>query len=118
MKSYAIDWQDTVVGTLEDDSKVMIPRDPRNRDYQAFLAWQKAGGDPGPKPAAPPPATEDTSRTTINAALVGAMADNRAYLGLGALVSTAAQDKAQVRALTRQVNALIRLQLTMLNGTD
>jgi hypothetical protein len=34
-----------------------IPRDPANRDYAEFLAWEAAGNTPDPAPA--PPAIDD-----------------------------------------------------------
>lgn len=51
----------------------------------------------------------------IHTAAVAALTANRAFV---ASTPTAAQTAAQVKALTRQVNALIRLQLHDLSGTD
>lgn len=53
-------------------------------------------------------------RTILDAART-ALTANRAFV---ASTPTAAQVSAQVKALTRQVNALIRLQLHDLSGTD
>jgi hypothetical protein len=33
----------------------VLPPDPANTDYAAFLAWQKAGNAPDPAPVAPKP---------------------------------------------------------------
>lgn len=35
--------------------QAIIPADPRNRDYEAYLAWVAAGNTPDPAPAASPP---------------------------------------------------------------
>lgn len=55
---------------------------------------------------------EETLRQQARAAL----AANRTYLALA--TPTAAQTTAQVKALTRQVQALIRFQLGDLSGAD
>lgn len=55
-------------------------------------------------------------RATIEQQAREALAANRTFLALGA--PTNAQTLAEVKALTRQVNALIRLQLADLTGTD
>lgn len=57
-------------------------------------------------------ANYDTLRQRARAAL----AANRTYLALA--TPTAAQNTAQVNALTRQVQALIRFTLSDLTGTD
>lgn len=59
---------------------------------------------------------EQTNTTTLRDQAVTAMALNRAYI---ALVSpTAAETTAHVKRLARQNNALIRLVLGQLDGTD
>jgi hypothetical protein len=58
----------------------------------------------------------DGNRTTLTDRAVTALQGNRTYLGLAS--PTAAQQRAQVAALTRQNAALIRLVLNLLDGTD
>ena len=62
--------------------------------------------------AATAAANGDRLESDVSSALVG----NRTYLALAS--PTGAQTTAQVRALTRQVNALARLALGDLSGTD
>ena len=59
---------------------------------------------------------EESNRRTILSQAAQAMSDNRTYLAIGS--PTNAQNLAQIRALTRQINGLIRLQLQDLGGTD
>lgn len=60
--------------------------------------------------------SRDVNSTTIRTQAANALANNRAYLALTAPV--AADNLAQIKALTRQNNALIRIALGMLDGTD
>ena len=52
----------------------------------------------------------------IRATALNALAANRTYVALA--TPTAAQTTAQVKALTRQMNGVIRLLLNQLDGTD
>lgn len=58
---------------------------------------------------------EQDNREAIRAAAAQALTANRSYV---ASTPTAAQTTAQVKALSRQVNGLIRLLLDALDGTD
>jgi hypothetical protein len=58
---------------------------------------------------------EQDNDQTIRQQATGALAANRAFV---ASSPTAAQTTAQVKALSRQVNGLIRLLLQQLDGTD
>lgn len=60
--------------------------------------------------------TANTNRTTIQTQAATALANNRTYLALAS--PTNAQTLAQVKALTRQNNGLIRLLLNQLDGTN
>lgn len=57
-----------------------------------------------------------TARATVTAAAATGLATNLLFLANP--TPTAAQTAAQVRALTRQMNAVIRLQLNDLTGTE
>ena len=57
-----------------------------------------------------------TNRDTIEQQARQALATNRTYVGLAN--PTAAQTTAEVRALARQMNGVIRLLLNALDGTD
>jgi hypothetical protein len=59
---------------------------------------------------------EEDNRRTIEASAAQALAANRTFLAIAS--PTNAQNAAQVKALTRQMNALIRLTLGHLDGTD
>lgn len=61
-------------------------------------------------------ATEQTNETTIRDKATQALADNKTFLALSS--PSNAQVVAQVKALTRQNNALIRLVLRRFDGTD
>lgn len=59
---------------------------------------------------------ERANRTTIEQQAATALANNKSFLAIAS--PTTAQITAQVKALTRQNNALIRLALGRLDGTD
>lgn len=61
-------------------------------------------------------AVTDGNRTTLTDRAVTALQGNRDFLALSA--PTSAQTLAQVKALTRQNTAVIRLLLNLLDGTD
>lgn len=62
------------------------------------------------------PADELGNAETLRERLRAALRTNRTYLGRTA--PTAAQNTAQTRALTQEVDALIRLTLNLLDRTD
>lgn len=59
---------------------------------------------------------EQDNEQSIRQAAAQALVTNRTYLGVAS--PTAAQTTAQVKALSRQNNGLIRLLLGLLDGTD
>jgi hypothetical protein len=58
----------------------------------------------------------EVNASTLEQRLRDAIASNRDYNNLAA--PTVAQTNAQVKSLTRQMNALIRLTYRMMEGTD
>lgn len=56
------------------------------------------------------------NRTTIEQQATAALDTNRTFLAIAS--PTAAQNAAQAKALTRQMNGIIRLLLNRLDGTD
>lgn len=58
----------------------------------------------------------EANRDTIETQAAAALAANAAFIALAS--PSAAQNAAQIKALTRQVNKLIRLVLGRLDGTD
>lgn len=65
---------------------------------------------------AAPTDTSDTNASTLRQQATDALAANRTYVALAS--PSAAQTTAQVKALSRQMNAMIRLRLGQLDGTD
>lgn len=61
-------------------------------------------------------AVEHGNESSIRDRATVALADNRAFLAIAS--PTAAQNAAQVKSLTRQVNGLIRLALHRFDGSD
>jgi predicted dinucleotide-utilizing enzyme len=61
--------------------------------------------------------TEGANRRAIEERAAQALAANRAFIALGT-GATAAQNAAEIRALARQMNGVIRLLLQDLDGTD
>lgn len=106
----------TVERTTDDGLVSAIPPDPANRDYAEFLAWQDeqdAPLEPEPEPA-PDPSIQVSE--DLRAQAQAALQANRDFLAVGA--PTNAQTVAQVKALTRQMNRVIRLVIGDLSGTD
>lgn len=66
--------------------------------------------------AAPDLDVENANAATLRSRATQALVDNRAFLAIAS--PTNAQNAAQVKALTRQVNGLLRLELRQLDGTD
>lgn len=58
----------------------------------------------------------EVNRQTIHTQAAAALTANNTYLAIGS--PSAAQNAAQIKALTRQVNKLIRLAVGKLDGTD
>lgn len=93
-----------------------IPRDARNVDYQAFLAWQAAGNTVLPADPAPPPTQEDLDRLAANAyakltALRG-MTPAQVAAWVDANATTVAQHTDAIKTLAIGVSILAR----QLNG--
>lgn len=60
--------------------------------------------------------TADANGAILRQQSASALAGNRTYLAV--VTPTSAQTAAQVKALTRQMNTLVRLTLGQLDGTD
>lgn len=71
---------------------------------------------PIPQPDLPAMILATENEMTIRAQALAAMADNRAHLARTS--PTTAQNTAQIKALSRQNNGIIRLLLGQLDGTE
>jgi hypothetical protein len=86
------------------------------------IVWETVRGTPGDPGYAVDrrtehkPGTAEANRLTIEDQARQALVNNRAFLELSP--PTNAQVLAQVRALSRQVNGLIRVTLNQLDDTD
>ncbi len=58
--------QSSAVIRVEDGA--LIPEDPRNQDYQAYLAWVASGNSVLPADAAPPIPLKQQAQTALDAA--------------------------------------------------
>jgi UDP-glucose 6-dehydrogenase len=59
---------------------------------------------------------KDNNATTLRAALTTAHTANKTFIAI--TTPNTAQNSAQIKALSRQQNSVIRLMLSMLDGTD
>ena len=110
----AFTYQITSGGTVLRSDGASIPPDPANTDYQSYLAWV-AAGNTAPVLPAPTPALADANLAALHAKAATALTNNAAYQGFTS--PTQAQAVVQVAALTRQVNALIRVVNGLLDDT-
>ena len=69
------------------------------------------------QPTVDPPSVAELNRRTIEERATQTLAANATFLAIAGALTNAQRD-AQTRALTRQVNGLIRLALDRLEGTD
>lgn len=108
----------TVIADPLPDGLTAVPLDA---DDQAGLRagsrrWDAATRTVTKTPGWLNPDVVEANSATIRQQAETALAANRTFLALGA--PTNAQTLAQVRALTRQMNGLIRLTISHLDGTD
>lgn len=107
-------YQVTSTGIILRDDGANIPPDPRNSDYRAYQAWV-AAGNTAPILPAPPRAQADINADDLRAKTATALTNNAAFQAIAS--PTNAQAVAQIQALTRQVNGLIRLADNLLDDT-
>jgi len=107
-------YQITPTGTIIRDDGAQIPPDPRNADFRAYQAWV-AAGNTAPVLPPPPRAQADLNADDLHAKAATALANNAAFQAIAS--PNTAQAVAQVQALTRQVNALIKLANNLLDDT-
>ena len=97
-----------------------------NDDTRTYTAWDEAGQQTASRAytatenaqadAYAAAESQQANRVTIEKYISTAVTDNRAFVASTGV--TAAQTVAQVKALTRQVNALFRLVTERFDGTD
>ena len=106
------------------ESDVQVTADASG-DVDAWLTYRQALRDlpastPNPTQVTwpePPTTTQpNVNRVAVKAAALAALADNRTFLALAS--PSQAQSLAQIKALSRQTNGVIRLLLNKLDGTD
>lgn len=107
-------WEAGVLRYWEDDGSRFVyvyGADGKETSRTPYTAAQNAAAD-----TAAAEATAGVNEQTLRDRARAAMTGNATYLGRSS--PTAAQNTAQIQALTRQVNALIKLEVRDLNATD
>ena len=95
----------------DDDTRTYHDYRSGSDESRAYTADENAAAD-----ARAAARTEAANETTIRDKATTALGTNTTFLGLTS--PTNAQNAAQIKALTRQVNGLIRLTIRRLDGTE
>lgn len=95
----------------DDEARLVWDFTAEPHESRPYTAEENAAAD-----AREVEAVAESNRETLIAQARAALAANRAFLATG--TPTVAQNGAQIKALTRQMNAVIRLLVGDLSGTD
>lgn len=110
-------WEPCVHNSTPDASVAGIHLHPSGAAFFAYEEAAKAGAPvPAWAAASVPAASAAGRRAQLDTRLVQSIAANATYLALAS--PSSAQNTAQIKALTRQVNAMLRLQRGVLDAVD